>query len=162
MTAEDIGKTGMVPALPKMPQAPYDPWAERQSGNPMTRILDHVLTCELPENPEDYHDLFELMLNVAGTNPNCTLQTIRKWKRDIIDIDDRAHSEGRTQITAAKARKLLFEMRAYMSRGDNPHLGLSGVSAAITFRHQAEQTLRMPQQPAEKGFFRGLLQRRGE
>jgi len=159
MTAEDIGKTAL--QVPRMPQVPFDPWAERQSGNPMIRILDHVLVCELPEKTDDYHEFFELMLNVAGTNPNCTEQTIKKWKRDLIDIDDRAFSEGYTDIMMAKARKLLFEMRAYMSRGDNPHLGLSGVSAAITFRQHSEQTLRMPQQPAEKGFLNQLLHRGG-
>jgi hypothetical protein len=159
MSVKEIGSATMPQVIPKMPGMPYDPWADHQSSNPMARVLDHVLKCELPEHPEEYDELFGLMLNVAGTNPNCTEHTIKKWKRDLIDIDDRAHSQGCTQITTAKARKLLFEMRAYMSRGDNPHVGLSGVSAAITFRQQAEQTIRMPQQPGEKGFFSTLLRR---
>ena len=122
-----------------------------------------VLRCELPENPENYHEFFEVLLNVAGTNPNCTLDTIKEWSRDIIDIDDRAHSEGRKAITTAKARKLLFKMRAMMSRGDNAHVGLSGLSTIVTERvhHHGEMVehVKIPQESQNPGIF-GFLKRK--
>ena len=150
MGAEDIGKGSM--PIPRAPSIAYDPWADRVSGNPTTRVMEHVLHLELPEDSAEWNGIFELLLNAAGTNPNCTLETIARWKRKLIDVHDRAYSEGMEDVARQKAEKLLFEIRAFMSRGDNEYKGLSGVGSIITVHQRTTQDIRMPQQTDTTGF----------
>jgi hypothetical protein len=157
MGAEDIGKQSTMP-VPRMPEMPYDPWSGRPSGSPVARMLDQTIFT-LPEDPRDYLGFFEIMLSKCASNPNLTHDTIKHIWRDIVDLDDVAHSEGCTDICIAKGRKIMTRIALYMGRGDNAHVGLSITSAAISVKQTIDQTIRMPQQAAEKGFFSSILKR---
>ena len=139
-TLAQQGDQGYIPM-----SQPYDAWQGKLHSGLDAQMLDMVLNCRLPDDPKSYREFFEVLINAASSNPNATEQMIRNWIRDMIDVDDRAHSQGRRSIAEAKARKLLFKIRAYVARGDNPMQGLSGVAAAITSFQKQEQTIKMPQ-----------------
>ena len=154
---EDVGKLAMAREVQKIahdPTVPYDPREDRgfTGRDPALWIKGHI-SLALPEDPRDYISLFELMMEKAAANPNLDHTTIKTLWRDMVDVDDRAHSEGRTEIALAMARKTLAAEMLYMARGDNRHEGLSATSSMITLRHSGEQTVKIPQQSDNSGIF---------
>ena len=160
MSKEDIGRTdlSMIPGQSQQQlqqgqqqgydpyDGYYDPYAGSKPHGLNEKMFQMVIKAELPSDVEDYEGFFQALIDAASANPNVTERVIRRWNRRFKDVDDRAHSQGRSKIAAAKARKLLFEIRSYIARGDNPLQGMSGVSAAITTRQQSESTVKVPQQ----------------
>lgn len=134
-----------------------DAWAGSRSSNITTRIADHIFTFEVADDPNAYYAIIQSLIAAAAANPNTDRMTVASWQRDLHDLDDRAHSEGRKHIMIAKYRKLAFEIMSNISRGDTPHIGLSGVSAMITSRVQQEQSVKMPQAPPTASSIFGFL-----
>ena len=164
MSYEDVGKA----IVPKQQQDPaqqqsqpsqqddpyygyYDPTGGQYTRGLNEKMFQMVIKADLPDDIEQYEGFFQSLIDAASANPNVTAETLRRWNRRFKDVDDRAHSEGMSTYAAAKARQLLFEIRSFIARGDNPLQGITGVSAAITSRQQSESTLKMPQQQEQQG-----------
>jgi hypothetical protein len=85
--------------------------------------------------------------------PGVDQQIIKELNLRMELIVDRAHSQGRRRSVAAKMQKLLFRMRSYVSQGDIPLAGLTGIGAMISTNQKQEQTIRMPQQQQQQTSF---------
>jgi len=167
MALPDLGKIirqeeeRHLPALPSIGlKEELDAWAGQRTSNITTRIADHIFDFEVVEDLDRYHLIIQNLISAAAANPNADRLTVASWQRDFYDLDDQAHSEGRKHIMIAKYRKLLFKIMSNVSRGDLPHVGLSGVSAMITSRVQqgVQQEVRMPAPPpAASGGIFGFL-----
>ena len=168
MAMEHVGKDmAIVPGSQQQPaqqQAPqddpyygyYDPTGGQYARGLNEKMFQMVIKAELPKDVEQYEGFFQALIDAASANPNVTAESLKRWNRRFKDVDDRAHSEGMSTYAAAKARQLLFEIRSFIARGDNPLQGITGVSAAITSRQQMESTLKIPQQPEQQGGAYGL------
>ena len=160
MAAEDVGKS-LIPGTQQQQPAQqqqqddpyygyYDPTGGQITRGLSEKMFQMVIKCNLPEDIEQYEGFFQALIDAASANPNVTVETLRRWNRRFKDVDDRAHSEGMNTYAAAKARQLLFEIRSFIARGDNPLVGITGSSLAVTTRQQSESTLKMPQQPEQQ------------
>jgi hypothetical protein len=149
-----------VPKIPRDPRDSFDPYEGRLSSNALTRALDVFTTGQVPKDLTDFNEWFPIALSYASANPNCSHEVIKRWTRVFKDINARAFSEGRKHIMAANMRNLVFEMKAYMSRGDNAFPGLSGIGTLVTMRQHVDQQVKMPQQPANPGLFGFTLRKK--
>lgn len=134
--------------------------ADTYRGAPPTdqaaQVRQAIFNFQLPADEDDwgkYIPLLETLVDMVAKIPGIDHNLVNDLNRRMEDIVDRAHSQGRKRIVRSKMQKLIFRLRSYVAQGDTPMLGMTGVTAMITTNQAVKQEVRMPQQPANVGFW---------
>jgi hypothetical protein len=120
------------------------------------QVRKAIFDCPLPEEDSDFGEWIPMLataVDMVSRIPGVDQQIIKELNLRMELIVDRAHSQGRRRPVAAKMQKLLFRMRSYVSQGDIPLAGLTGIGAMISTNQKQEQTIRMPQQQQQQTSF---------
>ncbi|MCJ7425060.1 hypothetical protein MUP01_12465 [Candidatus Bathyarchaeota archaeon] len=115
------------------------------------QVRKAIFDCALPEKDSDFGEWIPMLavaVDMVCRIPGVDHTVINELNLRMELIVDRAHSQGRKRSVAAKMQKLIFRLRSYVSMGDTPLAGITGVTAMITTNQKQDQTIRMPQQPA--------------
>lgn len=111
--------------------------------------LDALEDAEFSEWEPMLRAVIEMVARIPGIDHNA----INELNRDMEDIVDIAHAQGRRRIVASKLQKFVFKLRAYVSQGDTVVTGPTGVTTMVTTNQNVKQDVRYPQQPATQGFW---------
>lgn len=111
--------------------------------------LDALEKADFVQWEEMLRAVIEMVARIPGIDHNA----INELNRDMEDIVDIAHAQGRKRIVASKLQKFVFKLRAYVSQGDTLVTGPTGVTTMVTTNQNVKQDVRMPQQPATQGFW---------
>lgn len=134
----------------------------KQPMNFTAQMMDKLFHCNLPKTKEEfdeYYNMLNIVMHALPRIPNINQFEYEDLRRDFEDLQDQSASEGLERVVAADSIKLLFRLRAAVSRGDVPLPGITGVSAIISSRQTQEMHVKMPQQEKQsKGIF-GFLHR---
>lgn len=120
--------------------------------------LDALENAEFSEWESMLRAVIEMVARIPGVDHN----TINELNRDMEDIVDIAHSQGRRRIVASKLQKFVFKLRAYVSQGDTLITGPTGVTTMVTTNQNVKQDVRMPQQQVTQGFWPWQRNRGGQ
>ena len=113
------------------------------------QVRKALFELQLPETEEEFSQWIPMLLSVieaAARMPGIDAHIVNELNLRMELIVDRAHSQGSKKQVASKLEKLLFRLRLYVSEGDIPLTGLTGILAMTTTVQKQEQTIRMPQQ----------------
>jgi hypothetical protein len=113
------------------------------------QVRKALFELPLPETEPEFRQWIPMLITLVDAvarMPGVDRQIINELNLRMELIVDRAHSQGRSKSVAAKVQKLLFRLRSYVSEGDIPLQGLTGIMAMTTTVQKQEQTIRMPQQ----------------
>ena len=114
------------------------------------QVRKAIFDCPLPEADSDFGEWIPMLavaVDMVSRIPGVDHTVIGELNLRMELIVDRAHSQGRKRSVAAKMQKLIFRLRSYVSMGDTPLAGMTGVTAMITTNQNQKQEIRMPQQP---------------
>lgn len=121
------------------------------------QVRKAIFECALPEEDSDFGEWIPMLataVDMVSRIPGVDHTVINELNLRMELIVDRAHSQGRRRSVAAKMQKLIFRLRSYVSQGDTPLAGMTGITAMITTNQKQDQTIRMPvQQPQPQSFW---------
>jgi hypothetical protein len=155
-----VQQQGGVPATQQGGQAAYYDDGYDYYGNTFrgmgpsdqaAQVRKAIFDCPLPEADADFGEwipMLSVAVDMVSRIPGVDHNVINELNLRMELIVDRAHSQGRRRSVAAKMQKLIFRLRSYVSMGDTPMTGMTGVTAMITTNQNQKQEIRMPQQPA--------------
>jgi hypothetical protein len=102
---------------------------------------------------EQYIPMLMTLIDRVARIPGIDHNQVTHLNRKMIDIIDRAHSEGRRKVTASKMQKMYFKLRSLVPQGDIAMPGMTGIGAIVTTNTNVKQELKTPQQPQTQGFW---------
>ena len=120
-----------------------------QPSDQAAQVRKAIFDCPLPEADSDFGEWIPMLavaVDMVSRIPGVDHTVINELNLRMELIVDRAHSQGRRRSVAAKMQKLIFRLRSYVSMGDTPLAGMTGVTAMITTNVNQKQDIRMPQQ----------------
>lgn len=135
---------------------PGDTFRGMMPSDQAAQVRKAIFDCPLPEADSDFGEWIPMLataVDMVSRIPGVDRSVIQELNLRMELIVDRAHSQGRKRSVAAKMQKLIFRLRSYVSMGDTPLQGMTGITAMITTNQKQEQTIRMPQAPATPGFW---------
>lgn len=151
------------PAQGGYPQDDYyyqgDTFRGMMPNDQAAQVRMAIFNCPLPEADSDFGEWIPMLataIDMVSRIPGVDHNIINELNLRMELIVDRAHSQGRRRSVAAKMQKLIFRLRSYVSMGDTPLSGMTGITAMITTNQKQDQTIRMPQQPPSVGFWGNL------
>lgn len=124
-----------------------------QPSDQSAQVRKAIFDCPLPEADSDFGEWIPMLavaVDAVSRIPGIDHTVINELNLRMELIVDRAHSQGRRRSVAAKMQKLIFRLRSYVSMGDTPMTGLTGVGAMITTNQNVKQEVRMPQQTPQQ------------
>lgn len=133
-----------------------DTFRSMQPTDQAAQVRQAIFNCELPAADSDFGEWIPMLVtavDMVARIPGVDHNVIRELNLRMDIIVDRAHSQGRKRQVAAKMQKLIFRLRSYVSMGDTPLQGMTGVTAMITTNQNQKQEIRMPQQQTQAGFW---------
>jgi hypothetical protein len=120
------------------------------------QVRKAIFECALPDEDSDFGEWIPMLataVDMVSRIPGVDHLTINELNLRMELIVDRAHSQGRRRSVAAKMQKLIFRLRSYVSQGDTPLAGMTGITAMITTNQKQDQTIRMPVQQVQQSSF---------
>ena len=114
------------------------------------RMLSMLMDCPMPKGEDDlqqYVTMLGIVIQIIPRIPNYDMKFYREVVRDFEDIVSESQSEGMADVVSVDMQKMILKLRAIMPAGGQFEMkGLTPVSAAITTRHQSENTVKVPTQ----------------
>lgn len=129
---------------------PGDMWAGQRPNDQAAQVRQAIFEIEkMPKTAEEWQKWglsVSAAIDAVARIPGIDSYDIEKINRKFKFLINRANSQGCKAIVESRMQEFLFLLRSYVSKGDVPLAGLTGVGAMITTHSQQKQEIRYPNQ----------------
>ena len=127
-----------------------DMWAGQRPNDQAAQVRQAIFEIDkMPKNAEEWQKWglsVSAAIDAVARIPGIDSYDIEKINRKFKFLINRANSQGCKAIVESRMQEFLFLLRSYVSKGDVPLAGLTGIGAMITTHSQQKQEIRYPNQ----------------
>ena len=131
---------------------PNDPYmgARPQSTNVM--MMTALLDSKLKDGSQldDVTQMFIILVDNVKRIPNIEMTVVKSLHRDMMDIIELSECQGTRLRVLSMMKDLLFEINTLGAYGGAELRGISTIGAMVTQKQIADQTVKYPQEPAQR------------